>query len=172
MITDKTKLLLLAASIAACLSTLLTSSSFQTGSKGLQALSPPRQRLCKKARSEARECVEESADGDGSGSGSKDDGGGESRPSCSDLLSEVSRCERAVERAYRHINMVCASLIQARTVCELEWCENVPDTDEARKACIRECYSPRDALERCSEHHVTRFFRRAGLRSDGTAEKI
>lgn len=169
MFSDQAKLGLLAASFLACLSTLFTSGSFHTGSRGVGTLHPPTKRLCKDAYHKAKKC---GWIGDDSRSGSEDEhGGATSNPSCKAVISNARKCERTVEKAYRHINMGgCAKMILKSTVCKLEWCED-RHTEKARDDCKKECDPIQQELQVCQSDHVKQFFQRAGLNADGTMKQ-
>lgn len=170
MLSDQTKLALLAACLFACLSTLFTSSSFHMGSKDLRTLGVPVDRFCQEPRSRAKACLEGGGENvvKSKDASTADDGSGKS---CNALLSQASRCEETLQRAYRHINMGgCAREIQALTVCEVEWCEDIKGNQEAEQACQKECSSVRRVLEDCIKGHVNAYFERNGLEENGTVK--
>lgn len=153
MLSDRTKLLLLGACLLGSLSTLWTSSSFMMGRNDLGVIEAPLNRFCKEPRAAAKACLD------------KDD----EDSSCLKLLSQASKCEETLKRAYRHINMGgCPREIQAVTICEVEWCENVGGKREAQEACRQECSAVRETLDNCVKRHVSSFFQRYGLEENGT----
>lgn len=88
---------------------------------------------------------------------------------CSALLEQVSLCEQSVFKAYKQINMGgCIREIQARTICEMEWCDDTPDTPQSMKSCRDECNDVREALSKCERGIVEKYFHRSGLLADGT----
>uniref|UniRef100_A0A7S2IGP8 Uncharacterized protein n=1 Tax=Helicotheca tamesis TaxID=374047 RepID=A0A7S2IGP8_9STRA len=169
MLSDQHKLAVLAAIFLFCLSTLFTSTSFQTGERGVGTLNPQFQRSCSKAHGEAKACL-----GDGhmvdtineKAVASSDSSDNKSATkSCKKILSQVDKCETVVGRAYQHINMAgCIRQIQSRTVCEIEWCHN-------KDSCKKHCDGAKEDLKKCEKMHLERFFRRAGLDTDGTSPK-
>lgn len=153
MLSDRTKLLLLGACLFGSLSTLWTSSSFMMGRNDLGVIGAPPNTFCKEPRAAAEACLDKE----------------EEDSSCLTLLSQASKCEETLKRAYRHINMGgCPREIQAVTICEVEWCEDVGGNREAEKACSQECSTVRETLDKCVQGHVSSFFQRYGLEENGT----
>jgi len=173
MISDQTKVGLLAASLLGCLLTLFTSGSFHSGGRGVPTLTAPTRSMCKAAVHDAEECGWSGDSGNSASEDEKRDGGGaDDSARCKKLVYTARLCERTVEKAYRHINLGgCAKKIQRLTVCNVEWCEDIPHTEEAREDCKKECGPVREELEKCQEEHVKQFLQRAGLGTDGTMKQ-
>lgn len=153
MLSDRTKLLLLGGCLLGSLGTLWTSSSFMMGRNDLGVMGAPLNKFCKEPRAAAKACLDKN----------------DEDSSCLKLLSQASKCEETLKRAYRHINMGgCPREIQAVTICEVEWCEDVGGNREAEKACTQECSALREILDKCIKGHVMSFFQRYGLEENGT----
>jgi hypothetical protein len=146
MLSDPTKLLLLAICMVACLGTLFTSPSITMGNAAMRVLAPPVRQHCMAPRQAANKCSKES------------------KAPCPDLDKVVVKCQSVVERAYRHINLGgCPFEIKALTLCEAEWCQS---GDGA--SCERECSNVRESLSSCIQRQVAAFLNRNGIEKDGT----
>mmetsp|Transcript_37616 Transcript_37616/g.76540 ORF Transcript_37616/g.76540 Transcript_37616/m.76540 type:complete len:189 (-) Transcript_37616:107-673(-) len=183
MISDQSRLWLLAACLLGCMGTIFTSNSFHLGQSGVPNLNPSPQRYCMKAREAARRCLSttrrsrvrnrrrrlESNNSRQSGGGGDNVQVSAPAATCAAMLEQVSLCEQSVFKAYRQINMSwCIREIQARTICEVEWCEDVPNTPQSMKSCNDECNDVREALSKCERRIVEKYFHRGGLLADGT----
>jgi len=125
------------------------------GARDLATLKPQVNRYCKEPRDRAMQCLDKEEE--------------EEDSTCASLMKQASKCEEALQKAFRHINMGgCPKEIQAVTICEVEWCEDVrSDTQEAQEACQKECAAVRKSLDACMKGHVASFFRRYGLEDNG-----
>jgi hypothetical protein len=125
------------------------------GRSDLRKIGAPLNAFCKEPRAIWKKCLDREDEDN----------------SCLKLLSQVSKCEETVQRAYRHINMGgCPREIQAVTICEVEWCEDVSGNREAEKACANECSKVRETLEKCVKRHISSFLQRNGLQENGTTK--
>lgn len=153
MISDQSKLWLLAALWCACCATFFTSSSRFMGPRDLGTIPPQVHIYCKEPRDLAVKCLDKKAGQDSS---------------CSSLLKQATKCEDALQNAFRHVNMGgCPHEIQAVTICEVEWCQDVHDS-KTQEACQKECLAVRKSLDSCAKRHVASFFRKYGLEDNGT----
>ena len=189
MISDQARLWLLLLCVLGCLGTIFTSNSFHVGGDGIPKVTPSPQRYCKKAREAAKRCLSskrrhrnaarrsrrrirqlDSNRSEQSGGGGAVSGSARATAtSCTKLLDQVSRCEQSVFKAYAQINMGgCIREIQTRTICEIEWCEDVPITPQSMKLCEDECKEVRESLSKCERRIVETYFHRIGLLADGT----
>jgi hypothetical protein len=124
------------------------------GRSDLGKIEAPLNIFCKEPRAVAKKCLNKQDAEDSS---------------CLKLLSQATKCEETVKRAYRHINMGgCPREIQGVTICQVEWCEDVGGNREAEKACAKECSAVRETLDKCVKGHVSSFFQRNGLHENGT----
>lgn len=126
------------------------------GARDLGTLRPQANRYCKEPRQQAMKCLDTSEKEDST--------------TCTSLLKQASKCEQVLEKAFRHVNMAgCAREIQAATICEVEWCEDLQNNEKgAQEACQKECLGVRKALDSCVKQHVATFFQRHGLEDNGT----
>ena len=126
------------------------------GSRDLGKLGASLNRFCKEPRNMAKKCL-----------GTEE----EESASCIKILSQASKCEEALQRAYQHINMGgCPKDIQAVTICEAEWCDNARGDRQAEEMCQKECLAVREILDKCVKGHVSSFFQRYGLEDNGTVK--
>lgn len=152
MVSDRTKLWVLAACMLGCAATFFSSSSTLMGPRDLGALSPTVNRYCKEPRDLARKCLDTQQHQDSS---------------CSSLLKQATKCEDALKKAFRHVNMGgCPREIQFVTICEVEWCQD--SNPKAQESCQKECAAVRKSLDSCVSKHVADFFKRLGLEENGT----
>ena len=123
------------------------------GDRDLETLEAQVDPFCKEPRNSVEKCLEKQQ---------------EESLSCSSPLQQASKCEQAVQRAFRHINMAgCPREIQAVTICDVEWCEYGRGDREAQEACQNECLAVRETLDACIKTHVISFFKRYGLEENG-----
>lgn len=147
MFSDRAKLLLLVASTALFLGTLLTSPSTTTNNPNMRVLVAPVRQFCKAPREAATACSKR----------------GEHQTECARLTQSVQTCDRVLKGAFRDINLGgCPFQIKAVTLCEDEWCRHDP------KSCLEECSSVKAFLASCIQRHVASYFQRNGLKEDGT----
>mmetsp|Transcript_31328 Transcript_31328/g.56778 ORF Transcript_31328/g.56778 Transcript_31328/m.56778 type:complete len:159 (-) Transcript_31328:341-817(-) len=156
MISDRTKLRILGVSFFGCLFTFFTSSSRMMAHKDLGTIKPQLNRYCKEPREQAKNCLQKQED-----------------DKCASLLKQASKCEEAAQKAYSNVINLggCAREIQAVTICEVEWCDDIPHGDgKAQEACQNECFAVRQALDSCAKRHVLNYFERFGLEENGTTK--
>lgn len=60
-------------------------------------------------------------------------------------------------RSVRTSQSRCIGAI-CRTVCNLEWCEDIPHTENARNDCQKECGPIREDLQRCEDSQIQSTF--------------
>eukprot|EP00980_Cylindrotheca_fusiformis_P003118 scaffold721_cov131-Cylindrotheca_fusiformis.AAC.8 len=149
MVSDQTKIALLAICTIACLGTFFTSSSIAMGNAGMRILSPQTRQHCAAPNRAASECQKEGK-------------------SCASQAAVATKCKEAVKRAYRHINLGgCPSEIKALSLCEEEWCHSVGLPSDS--SCVQECSKVREGLNSCVERQTQVYFKKYGLRKNGTA---
>ena len=82
------------------------------------------------------------------------------------LTNTNSRCQLAVEHAYRKINLGgCLVENQANILCKMEWCHPGGDSDE-RRACQKECKDTRRKVSDCVDRHVRNSLKKYGFDKD------
>ena len=159
MVSDRTKVGMLALGYALCLMTLGTSPSILLGSGSLRTLTPAVQRYCHMARKRAHECQPAAPTTDASSPSSS------SSSSCEGWHKASRQCETAVQRAYRRINLGgCTFPLRISSSCDEEWCQRGMDPT----ACRIECQQVREALDQCTNRVVAEYFQKYGLEKDGT----
>ena len=139
MLSDPSKLALLAVCFFGCLATWFTSSSYTmlgwSSYIEVGTLNPPIHHHCRIPRQKTQQCLQKQSD-QGQGGGQKqaqpstidqtltnnNNNEEEQTVSCSDYTKSVTKCELAVKRAYYQINMSCSQAIHAVSLCEREWC--------------------------------------------------
>ena len=148
MLSDRVKMLLPALIVCVCLATMFTSSSIIMSNADMSTLRPPVNQLCRNALSAKAACK------------------ASQNQNCRDADDAAYKCERAVRKAYQHINFGgCPYEIKAVTLCKAEWCQ-VPDG-----ACQRECAGVTEQMNQCVKKNVRNFFQWHGLQDDGTIKK-
>lgn len=136
--------------------TLLTSNSFSFGA--VPNLNPLKSKFCQIPQKELKEC------NDDSDSASADEN--TDVKSCKEKVLQVTRCQRAVKKAYNTINMKgCLFEMQAYKICQSEWCNDNYSSDE----CADKCRIVDDKLTLCTKKYVENQFRWSGLNEDGTS---
>uniref|UniRef100_A0A7S2S7I0 Uncharacterized protein n=1 Tax=Eucampia antarctica TaxID=49252 RepID=A0A7S2S7I0_9STRA len=159
MLSDRAKILLLCSLFLLCMGTLFTTSSFYTGNGGVGSLNAPIEKLCEKPKKFAVECL-------AVGRTRSQSSTNENSSKCAVKLLQVTKCERAVVKAYQKINMSgCLNYIQAAAICKSEWCEE--PGERSSKACKRECGPIKKELNKCVQQNIESSFENAGLNSDG-----
>ena len=149
---DHCKILLLLATIAACLSTLWTTTSFELGSQNVPQLMPKTEHWCYHTKSRMRSCQQGKA-------------------SCSKEEKEFMNCQSAIKKAYRFINMGgCVYENNAHFLCRQEWCDPAAQIVD-QKQCERECGGLKTALEVCIQKIVAEFLTSHHV-NRGTDEKV
>lgn len=153
MISDRTKLWMLGVAFFGCLATFFTSSSRMMAHKDLGTTQPQINQYCKEPREQVKKCLEKETD-----------------EKCSSLLKQATKCEEATQKAFAKVNMGgCPREIQAVTICEVEWCEDIQHGDaKAQEACHNECFAVRQSLNECAKRHVLNYFERYGMEENGT----
>jgi len=188
---DQVKIWFLMACLFGCLSTLLTSSSHLMGRAELKVLKQDSVKHCRHPRQQAQKCLQGYDKGNPhvvpsvqykedlprlheKESSMEESSHDDSSLSCTLLMSQVTKCEKAVAKAYDHINMSgCPKELQAVTVCEVEWCSSsvFVQKKDAREACQKECHTVRENLDRCVKRHVKQSFARYNLNEHGALLK-
>ena len=137
--------MLLAVCLVGCLSTIFTASSTSMMNAKLRVIPAPVQHHCRKPLALLRACQ------------------AEGKESCSELDLHANKCKNVIRRAFQHINMGgCPYEIKAVTLCEAEWCTG------DNSACRKECALVRESLTNCVNRHVSAFFQKNNLHTDGT----
>lgn len=76
----------------------------------------------------------------------------------------VSKCENAVKRGFKHVNMGgCPYEMKQKALCEIEWCEDEGTSNHCRE----ECAKVRSALDDCVKDNILSFLASASLDSSG-----
>lgn len=160
--SDIVKITLLGTLFLFCTGTLFTSSSFYTGDDGVGTLVALVEKLCDEPKKVATDCL---SIGKNKKSPSNDTD--ENSSTCAKKLLQVTKCERAVAKAYQKINMNgCIDLIQASSICRSEWCEL--QGSGSSKSCKQECDPIKKKLDKCVQKHIKSSFANARLNHDGT----
>jgi hypothetical protein len=130
ILTERVKVILLFACFFLSLATLFTSSSFEMGEGDLPVLRPNIIQYCQSQVTQDAACV------------------GNSSKECAVVETKLKLCQRAVQRAYRRINLGgCPFQIQQNTLCENEWCSR----GSKKELCDEECTQVRSQLSSCVE---------------------
>jgi hypothetical protein len=142
--SDPVKLAILAICLASCLTTLFTTWSFEMNGKPLPRLRPVVVGWCDKPRETLKLCREQQQ---GNSKGISD---------CTSQKQNVQKCDTAVQRAYRHLNLGggCLKQNQMVVVCQGEWCDN---NNNNPRQCEQECGRVRKLLDDCIHKQVQSY---------------
>ena len=137
-----------------CIGSLFTSQSISMMNPSMRVARDER-KFCMEPRKAAMNCERKTNDGPSGTSKTSED--------CSSLQKSVQMCERVVQKAFRYINMAgCSKQLQLLAQCEDEWCHQDP------KSCQKECAGVRKSLSVCVQENVIHYFKRNGLKENGT----
>jgi hypothetical protein len=82
-----------------------------------------------------------------------------------------TRCEKAVQKAYRYINMAgCIKPLRAKALCEHEWCTgHTNDMESSPQTCSTKCSQVRKDIQDCVDRTLYSYLERYGI---GSKDKI
>lgn len=85
---------------------------------------------------------------------------------CSIYREAAKKCNRVVQSAFSYVNFGgCLKELKLENLCAAEWC-NGRGSDQA--SCERECAGTRNNVSVCVQQIVEQYFRRNGLKENGT----
>lgn len=120
------------------------------GNPSMKVLADGGGKFCKEPRKKDREC---------------DKSTNANTVQCDNFRQTAQKCEKAVQKAFRDINMSgCPKEIKMTTLCEDEWCHHQLDGI----SCKKECAGVRELLSVCVQQHVMHYFKRNGLKENGS----
>ena len=152
---DHLKLGLLALCWLLCLGTLFTSPTITQGNPDMGQLKTNTIEACTVPRRKRNECL-------------KNNKASSSSSSCDGYEYNLKKCERAVKRAYQHINLGgCPFEIKSSNLCDAEWCQGGGGSNF--ESCQKECSGVRESLSSCIHKQILSYFNRFGLTEDGTS---
>ena len=150
-IHDRCKIGFLLLSYLGCLSTLLTTPSFEMGNLMAPNLVPNLGKWCKQQNSAVRECQKTSSSASANDSFSL---------KCEKEQISLRTCENTVSKVYRYINLGgCLRHNQGLALCNAEWCQG---RQVDRGQCDKECAQSKSDLDHCIDQTVTRCLKRKG----------
>ena len=181
-VREKAKLGLLLGSLLICGLSLLTSQkSFEMGTRDLPLLQPQVHKFCKssfKARNKCQTPIKNN-------NAPQQEQSQSSNAECREIQQQASQCEKAVQKAYRSINMGgCPHELRDVTLCELERCggyhgvsvihnhlhgmdqttqNNGRTSGATAGGCVEHCRVVHDTLETCVTQHVQKQLQQYGI---------
>ena len=183
-VREKDKLGLLLGSLLICALSLLTSQkSFDMGTRDLPLLQPQIHKFCKASFKARNKC--QTSNHSNNNNNPQQQPASSSNAACRDSQQQASQCEKAVQKAYRSINMGgCPHELRDVTLCELERCggyhgvsvihnhlhgmdQTTPTNGRTSRAtaggCVEHCQVARTTLETCVTQHVQKQLRHYGI---------
>jgi hypothetical protein len=150
-IPDRYKLLLLAASFFACISTFfLPNNSINTGLSNIQQISPPVKKYCNALEKKMIEKCKGTT---------QQEGAAENVKECSLFREDVEDCRSAIISAYRHINLSgCLKHSVAYQTCSID-CKR----EDSSIGDCKSCEEKANRLKACEKRIVAKELRRYGI---------